>query len=528
MAEYVQLTHTATEVDAAIEAIKTKAEQTALTAESAAREAADTALGKRIDAKAEQSALTAETAAREAAQAEAASRFNALPRVPYIDRLCWQIGGISGSNGAIVPSTKNRIAMTDIWTATENITFTIAEGFRIYCAYFDENGSYLSSSGWHQKTWTLRSNVMFRMQIARVQEQSGETADVALLKAQLQTDHDLEFVLRSEFESQLSTGIPSYYKAHLAEKIAEANAIAAETDLTGDSFVFITDLHWEQNAKNSPALVKQVLKETTIDKCFVGGDLLTKEPDRQSAVNVLRDCTSSFPRAFFINGNHDRNSINNGSDSSVFLTPSDVYSLTQKKNENVVSKAALSDFYYYIDNTAKKIRYIFLDTGTGLYLYERQLKWLCETLQSAEDGWTNVLLVHALYVYSPTSGTFEDLVSTRLLLTRIADAYRSRGTVDFSAICSNFTSVYDFAEAKGDLACIICGHAHRDADFTTAGGVPIILTACDKNQKDDWMDALRPAGTVEEQAFDLFFLNPAERTIQTVRIGHGANRSFTY
>lgn len=84
MPEYVQLTHTGAEVDAAIDAVKTKAEQTALEAESTAREAADTALGKRIDAKADDSALETETAAREAADTALEGAISAKTGLSYI------------------------------------------------------------------------------------------------------------------------------------------------------------------------------------------------------------------------------------------------------------------------------------------------------------------------------------------------------------------------------------------------------------------------------------------------------------
>lgn len=38
----------------------------------------------------------------------------------------------------------------------------------------------------------------------------------------------------------------------------------------------------------------------------------------------------------------------------------------------------------------------------------------------------------------------------------------------------------------------------------------------------------RKAGDVSEQSVDVFFINTEARTIETVRLGYGENRSWTY
>ena len=85
--------------------------------------------------------------------------------------------------------------------------------------------------------------------------------------------------------------------------------------------------------------------------------------------------------------------------------------------------------------------------------------------------------------------------------------------------------IYDSADAT--IACVICGHSHRDYMETTAKGFPIICTTCDVRGGEGG-GLVRTKNTYTEQAFDVFHIDTTARMIYATRIGAGLDRSTTY
>lgn len=84
----------------------------------------------------------------------------------------------------------------------------------------------------------------------------------------------------------------------------------------------------------------------------------------------------------------------------------------------------------------------------------------------------------------------------------------------------------DFSDATSVVSAYLCGHNHLDADCFE-DGLLMISTTSDAPYQDDpkWK---REAGTLTEQAFDVFTINTQERTVSAIRIGAGKNRSWRY
>lgn len=91
----------------------------------------------------------------------------------------FQRGSIDSGSGAYSNSDyyKYRVATPEKLTTTKDYIFTIASGFRLYLFYFDALGGKISA-GWVQNEVEIASGSILRMIIARVTEDTSETADV--------------------------------------------------------------------------------------------------------------------------------------------------------------------------------------------------------------------------------------------------------------------------------------------------------------------------------------------------------------
>ena len=131
-------------------------------------------------------------------------------------------------------------------------------------------------------------------------------------------------------------------------------------------------------------------------------------------------------------------------------------------------------------------------------------------LNGIPQGYHAVIVVHWLYNGGHRSSFCENLEA-------IVDDYNAKQTGAAGGV------TYDFNQAEGDIKIIVAGHIHTDMDWTTQGGVPVVLTDCDS--------ALRTAstmvfGTVDEQCFDVITLDYKNDTAKFVRIGRGEDREF--
>ena len=73
----------------------------------------------------------------------------------------------------------------------------------------------------------------------------------------------------------------------------------------------------------------------------------------------------------------------------------------------------------------------------------------------------------------------------------------------------------------GEIHCVVGNHEYLGDVISTEKEIPVIVTTCDKYLKlgGEQMRESRPAGSIEEQAFDVFVINKKTNTINAVRIG---------
>lgn len=305
-----------------------------------------------------------------------------------------------------------------------------------------------------------------------------------------------------------SSLIPAYFSENLRSAVRKVREIMLGIGREGDAFVFITDCHWHNNEKHSPALIRYILKNTSVKMVVNGGDYLWGHRDtKQSAVNEIYACVKSLEfhesgcRTFNVIGNHDHNT-NNNQDKSTYLTAIEAYSLTQKENENNdISYGGYN--YYYWDNRAAQIRYVFFDRRAGAKPEEKT--WLEEVMGTLPAGYSVICFIHGIY--------------------------QAKKTDDGYIFAMEQQAVLDMFEPfKGKIICFVQGHAHMDGVFYAYNEqteVPIIVTDCDcKNPVMTGVTAT--VGTITEQCFDIMIVNRTKRLIHCIRVGRGADREISF
>ena len=356
-------------------------------------------------------------------------------------------------------------------------------------------------------------------------------------------------------EPSLSS-VPDYYEAHLAEKIT---AIKDRAPVSGDQFVFITDIHFSDDYPNdsyhndmhSRALIHVICEKTGVSKIFNGGDLAhTRGGDgTEKLISDLREgirvTQSDTPvPSYFIAGNHDF-----GANDSV---PARI-GVTELENITDFYEAAWQGafidsthpFQYYFDDAEKGIRYIVLCYGIDAKYdldditdddrwnaanrnTEECAPFFLSALQSTPDGYSIVIFNHMTGM-SSKNHSFSDVSYSGFInyLYKPLVAYQMRRTWAYGSLSADFT------DAGGFPACVIFGHHHcdftgcsrdiKDGGVSIGGNIPLFATTCD-NRGGELGGITRTEGTYTEQAFDVFTIDTASKTVFVDRIGGGSDR----
>lgn len=339
--------------------------------------------------------------------------------------------------------------------------------------------------------------------------------------------------------NKFSENIPQYYKTHLESKISEIHTFEEEIGADGDVVGFVTDIHQPSNSMNSPALLAEIKRRTTLKNLIDGGD---NAYGSSSVVNTLSKCkeeiravTSSFANNFGtgilkIVGNHDNNGYGAVYQDQERLTKQAEYSLMMKAQENVCvfNENDKLGMYSYFDNVEQKIRYILLSTEeTDVVRHGfsvKQTSWLINTaLKFPSAGWSVAVFTHQPI---SESGSFRFI---RNVLTAL-NAGTTYSYHDTEIEGAEYHFECDFTgDKQANVLFCANGHTHKDA-MQIVGGIVYFSTTCDAHYNDDYTNLgyNRDVGTIYEQAFDIIAINKDIKRIDLVRVGAGSNRSFIY
>lgn len=306
--------------------------------------------------------------------------------------------------------------------------------------------------------------------------------------------------------------LPSYWETYMQTKLPTIKNNIRSVGATGDNFVFITDVHVPSNYMQSPKLIKHIMDNTTITSVICGGDIVISNDTAAEALNVIDTWNDAmpFPYKTTVKGNHDTNYQGNE-----LVTDGQFYASILKNVERFADTE--QKVYYVVDNISQKIRYIYLDTDIDHVdnMSNEQIAWMVSKINELEEGWSVLIVMHIFFIPSA-------VVDQQTVL-----AVSSQGNRVMTAL----DNIYDTCDAT--IIGIICGHCHRDYYMQSVKGYPIISTTCDagKGQQASGWDIDNPTrvqGTTSEQAFDVYSINTATRTIKIARVGIGNDRTFTY
>jgi len=330
--------------------------------------------------------------------------------------------------------------------------------------------------------------------------------------------------------------VPDYYADYIAAKADTINTLADELT-SGAQFIFATDYHGVPYGgkyyatHHMQALINYLVENTGISLTVNGGDNLNSNQGAYSRAKFLRYMRKisqyfmpdDYAVTLFAAGNHDLGCDGMGSSgvSDPVISEDDLYiNSGLAAIASKVTRDGHTPFNYYYDSNGAKIRYIVLLTenmaGWGFGNTGYANDFLAESLLGMETGWTAVVIYHWPFGASAVTAQTNTIAA-------IMASYNARGSY----------GGYDFSGGAGTAACIIGGHQHYDnsAVLEPLSGykVPVIMTttACCTGEAAASSNT-REAGTVTEEAFDVFTIDTTAKTITATRIGGGSDRSWTY
>ena len=315
--------------------------------------------------------------------------------------------------------------------------------------------------------------------------------------------------------------VPAYWKPYLSEKAEEINAAMEAAGENRSAFLWYTDAHWVENFGQSPMLLKYLSRNTGMKKTFFGGDIAVESSGEIDILTAWLDQVKDIPNHRSVIGNHD----NKVTELSTAADKADFFLLSNRTEDMATGTDATNGkMYYYVDSHMEKTRYVCLSTGR-MWTTSDEIPWCIEVLNSTPKGWHIVVMGH-LWLDSDYSDdgitlntTPPDYIQSYLDLFD-AYNYRLSGTTSFGSV------PYDFAGGEAKIEFIIGGHIHRDYDFATAKGIPVILTECDGRYERD-PDSTATQGTTTENCVYGIVADYAAKAVKVINVGRGNSRTIS-
>lgn len=318
--------------------------------------------------------------------------------------------------------------------------------------------------------------------------------------------------------NEMMGDVPEYW--HTAISNAENQFIVNDAKISSHSFrfVFLTDVHWDGNAKKSPVLINKICNDLDISLICFGGDVLTRHKDKLDCTKISRDFIKKFDKKLFVTaGNHDNNSDNNKNTSTI-LTSDEMYAALFRKNDYEINYEQSTNHGYF-DFAAQKVRFIQIDTGTPFWYdgdktsidesrLDLEFDYLYQKISELDATWNVVIFTHEYFLGKSVSSV-NSYVTERLNSKVLSKKFEATIAALFVGHTHyDMSTVHNYA---GKSVLVIC--TMQDAassNQNTESGIPMVI------------------GTDTEQAFDLVQIDFTNRKIYCTRVGAGESREFSY
>lgn len=322
---------------------------------------------------------------------------------------------------------------------------------------------------------------------------------------------------------------PAYFYDNLTQAIHKVRKNIARVGKDGLTFLWITDVHWENNDKNSPALVKEMMHEAQIPYMVGGGDFFNENPDKDAAFQCLNDAISAYriPGIDFPNvvGNHDDNSnfapvkeeitFNDQELASAFFNPNptnDKFKLLNYPND-------LSWQIEWLKDDPLSSSYNL--TGYGFdtkRCWDPNQSQMNNLINLAKEKRNIIIFAHCMLDCGKWHSWSNDL-------NKIVDAINTHA----GSVTTKTYGTMDLTGVQGHIIAEIAGHEHQDNLRYTDNGTPCIITDSDNGPR-TYNNTQYPyvKGTITEQCFSVFTFDLKNKKIYEVRVGRGKDRTFNF
>ena len=181
-----------------------------------------------------------------------------------------------------------------------------------------------------------------------------------------------------EYKYKLSNNmIKNYHK----KSVYDTEQYLKQLNSNWTSFIVVTDIHGQRNENHSQEIVRYLLTNVPNLNCFLLGDF-GSDTEFKSYIEPLKNKKNIYTTV----GNHDMST-----DTSV------IYNTLLKNKKNL--KGSPKKFYYYFDDTDKKLRYLIINTcnsdKSSNQMNDTELEWLQkEGLKLPNSKWNVIVLGH--------------------------------------------------------------------------------------------------------------------------------------
>lgn len=307
--------------------------------------------------------------------------------------------------------------------------------------------------------------------------------------------------------------IKDYYKTEMEDTISKVRALQTEPNLT---FFVITDIHAyfisgaEELYKTSVENMRYLLTEIPCDAVIDLGDNIEGYASSEIAEGYGNKISNELRKIeiplFSVIGNHDDNRYHY-STTAQRLTVGQRYQLFVNPTRKIVSDS--TGLNYYVDFPEFQIRMVCLNSVSS-YTYEYSAdtcSWLSNIALDLPSGYRVLFCTHVAPV----------------------GAWNYNNTTP-----TNSTSVVTALSAK-DVICVLCGHNHVDAMFST----PFVgaTLCCEKFENENGDPSKWPSGAVKpqrtlgthtEDCWTVAVIRPNSRKVNLVRFGAGNDYELSY
>ena len=331
----------------------------------------------------------------------------------------------------------------------------------------------------------------------------------AVPEATVQNVSDLASLLSIYTTEEEASGIPAYWTDEVNTSIS---AIQNNELLAGNrifEFLFLTDTHWNHNAKVSPAIVEYLSDRLHINQIF-GGDVITSHyEDKSQAIAEIRAFYNAFTKPLpSVLGNHDFNAAD---DTTQRLTMPECYALMIRQQEDMIGMDTFASPYYWtIDNASQKVRIIgFRCDGINAVSSDITNK-VKDLISALSADWNVILITHGFWAVTAAGEPISIATPVQAVINEIMPTIET---------------------ANASVPLWVVGHSHRDQSQVITGtskNVLVVGCNCDADAESAvWGGETMTQGTATEQAITCIQLDMTNNKVYAVRIGAGSDRTFT-